>query len=49
MSNEFNLNVDKRGLTNKSGRKKMFNEADVKLLEVKDNFPFRLVEYVLEF
>ena len=29
--------------------KKMFNEADVKLLEVKKNFPFRLVEYVLQF
>lgn len=29
--------------------KKMFNEADVKLLEYKSDFPFRLVEYVLKF
>jgi SAM-dependent methyltransferase len=29
--------------------KKMFNEADVELVEYKSDFPFRLVEYVLKF
>ena len=38
-----------QGLANMDTWKKMFDEADVKLLEVKDNFPFRLVEYVLQF
>ena len=38
-----------QGLANMERWKKMFDEADVKLLEVKDNFPFRLVEYVLQF
>ena len=38
-----------QGLANMESWKKMFSEADVKLLEVKDNFPFRLVEYVLRF
>ena len=29
MSNEFNLNVDKRDLTNKGGRKKMFRDGKI--------------------
>tara|TARA_Y100000590_G_scaffold459492_2_gene616706 strand:+ start:226 stop:1284 length:1059 start_codon:yes stop_codon:yes gene_type:complete len=38
-----------QGLASKKRWKKMFAKADVKLLEVKDNFPFRLVEYVIQF
>ena len=46
MSNEFNLNVDKRGLTNKSGRKKMFNEGKVPGIyyshDSKESIPFSI-------
>ena len=46
MSNEFNLNVDKRGLTNKSGRKKMFKEGNVPGIyyshDSKESIPFSI-------
>ena len=38
-----------QGLANMEEWKKMFEEADVKLVEVKKDFPFRLVEYVIQF
>ena len=28
---------------------KMFKKANVRLIEIKENFPFRLVEYVIQF
>ena len=46
MSNEFNLTVDKRGLTNKSGRKKMFKEGKVPGIyyshDSKESIPFSI-------
>ncbi len=38
-----------QGLADKSSWQRMFNSADVKVVEIKDDFPFRLVEYVLQF
>ena len=38
-----------QGLASLEEWKEMFKAADVQLLEYKDNFPFRLVEYVIKF
>ena len=46
MSNEFNLTVDKRDLTNKSGRKKMFKEDKIPGIyyshDSKESIPFMI-------
>jgi ubiquinone/menaquinone biosynthesis C-methylase UbiE len=42
-------NLTNQALANKKTWKKIFKKANVKLLEVKENFPFRLVEYVIQF
>ena len=46
MSNEFNLNVDKRDITNKSGRRKMFLEGKIPGIyyshDSKESIPFTI-------
>jgi len=42
-------NLTNQALANKTTWKKIFKKANVKLLEIKENFPFRLVEYVIQF
>ncbi len=46
MSNEFNLNVDKRDLTNKGGRKKMFRDGKIPGIyyshDSKESIPFTI-------
>ena len=42
-------NLTNQALADKKTWKKMFKKANVKLIEIKENFPFRLVEYVIQF
>ena len=41
-------NLTNQALADKKTWKKMFKKANVKLIEIKENFPFRLVEYVIQ-
>lgn len=42
-------NLTNQALADKKTWKNMFKKANVKLIEIKENFPFRLVEYVIQF
>lgn len=42
-------NLTNQALADKKTWKRMFKKANVKLIEIKENFPFRLVEYVIQF